>query len=65
MLVNAQQFPAPALWQGLMLIVMCIWMPWFLSSVGKPKQARNAHIFLAVMTILVSLLVWWVFRGKP
>lgn len=57
MLVNAHAFPGPALWQGLMLIVLSMWG---LSMVVWPP--KNPMRFLirvgVVIGIGVALAVW-------
>lgn len=65
MFVDATQHLAPALWQGLMLIGMSIWMPWNLSeSYRKPIDTkwhrkwsnRFFALYSAVVTVLVVAL---------
>jgi hypothetical protein len=62
MLVNAYEFPAPAMWQGLMFIVVAIWA--VLLTQEEIISSKKADIFLAVATILVSVFVATVFGGK-
>lgn len=56
MMVDEEQFPAPAMWQGLMLIGVVIWGVW-LFSINPDENTTPCHVFLALWTVAASSLV--------
>ena len=56
MLVDATRFPAPALWQGLMLIVISCWGIWVFTEVrDHVKFKRSFWVVVAIGLILVPV----------
>lgn len=50
MLVDANQYQAPAMFQGLMLIGGAIWAAWLFGG-GERKSDAPCHVFLALWTV--------------
>lgn len=67
MWVDAHRFPAPAMWQGLMVIGLCVWalvlFGWCLDATpASDRRAKITSACLAAYTVAVSVFVWWFFR---
>lgn len=52
MLVDASQFPGPALWQGLMLIVVSVWMFWVFRKIRTEKEMLISLAIIATIGIV-------------
>ncbi len=63
MLVDAHRFPAPALWQGLMLLVVVVWAIWVYSGLRSPKALGISLAIIAIIGILLVPFVYHVTRG--
>ncbi len=57
MLVDASQFPGPALWQGLMLIVVSVWMFWVFRKIRTEKEMLISLAIIATIGIVLMLVI--------
>jgi hypothetical protein len=65
MLVNSQQFPGPALWQGIMLIAVAIWAVFMFRGYPfrpsndylRQRKIRDITAFLVVVIIGVVIFI--------
>lgn len=55
MLVNATQFPGPALWQGLMFLCLCWYLPWAFSN--DMRNFKWATLTYAGVGVLLFVLI--------
>ncbi len=53
MLVDASRFPAPAMWKGLMLILVAVWAIWLVSANRDSKIVRKSVVLLFVVGIIL------------
>jgi hypothetical protein len=61
MLIDAHSNPGPAMWQGLMLLVLAIWMVW--QGYGETKTSKQMKISVVIIavvgiTLFVVINVW-------
>lgn len=55
MLVDATKYPGPALWQGIMLILLCVITPvLFYVSEEYPEYAKIAFIIFSITVFSVG-----------
>jgi hypothetical protein len=60
MLVDVARHPAAAMWQGVMLILICMWVVWY---TYEDRSKRVFLISIAVMVafgiVLAAVLIYW------
>jgi hypothetical protein len=58
MLVNASQHPGPALWQGIMLLILAAWAVYILCPpIPSPKAVRLSALGIAIFGVVLMVVI--------